>query len=363
MPLTNAKSVTVRRLLLPLLLCIAPFVSAETRDALAPKSAKADALALPLHTITVATANLEASRLFYGEGLGLTFSEPLTLSKRQRAQLASHWSLPADLDWELYHLSRPGAEGAANIRLLVVKRITPTIHRSWNALELGPFSMGFPNEHQAQLDTDIRRLGFGALNEIEIYPVPRTDGTTYQIFETIFNGPEFVHAVGIQRGDGMAQLGPIDSSGMGGPAYSAQVVTDSDKVLDFYQSVLGMELRSDRHWKSAGTKGALNVPDGTEFRFSIVYSKGATSGHLLFVDYMNRQAIDTGVAPRLPNRGIAMWSFPVTNLDQVLANAEQFGAEVYSAPALRDFPILGKARSASLLAPNGFVVEIFEVTK
>ena len=64
-----------------------------------------------------------------------------------------------------------------------------------------------------------------------------------------------------------------------------------------------MELRSDRTWKSAGTEGALNVPDGTIFRFSIVYAMGATSGHLLFVDYENVASLSNGVAPRLPIAG------------------------------------------------------------
>jgi hypothetical protein len=221
--------------------------------------------------------------------------------------------------------------------------------------------MGFPNDHQEAHDQHMRELGFGALNKIEIYKVPRTDGTKYTIFETIHNGPDFSHGVGIQRGDGMSQLGALNPQGLGGPAYSAQVVADSDKVIAFYIDVLGMELRSDRLWKSAGRDGALNVPDGTEFRFAIVYSKGATSGHMLFVEYKNRKAIDPGVAPRLPHRGVAMWSYPVKDMKQVLANARRFGATVVSQPIEVNSAALGRAMVATIEAPNGFVVEVFEV--
>ena len=211
------------------------------------------------------------------------------------------------------------------------------------------------------LDAKMRRLGFGSLNVIEKYTVPRRDGTVYPIHETIFNGPDFVHAVGIYRGDGMAQLGPVDAAtGLGGPAYSAQVVDDSDAMLAFLIEVLGMELRSDRTWKSAGTEGALNVPDGTIFRFSIVYAMGATSGHLLFVDYENVASLSNGVAPRLPNRGIGMWTFPVTDLDEVLRRATDKGMEIEGAPVSVDMPAFGKARVATVLAPNGFMIELFE---
>jgi len=335
-------------------------VAEESRDALAPKSTVDEALALPLHVVTIATRDLDLSRKFYVDGWGMQVDGPLPISRSQRIKLTRHWQLPVDLGWEVYHLHRAGVDGVAHIRLLVLDRDTPHIHKSWNALELGPFSMGFPNEKAEWVDKHLRDLGFDSLNKMEVYPVPRTDGSTYMIYETIFNGPDFVHAVNIQRGDGMAQLGPVADNGLGGPGYSAQVIEDSDKVLGFYQEVLGMELRSDRHWKSAGSEGALNVPDGTEFRFSIVYSKGATSGHLLFVDFMNREPINTGVPPRLPNRGIGLWTFPVTDLDQVLVNANLFGSEVVSQAKQREFPILGKVRSASLMAPNGFVVEVFE---
>ena len=73
-------------------------------------------------------------------------------------------------------------------------------------------------------------------------------------------------------GDGMPQLGPVDpATGRGGPIYSALIIENSDDVLAFYVDGLGLELRSDRQFKSSGSKGALGVPDGTErFLVSLV---------------------------------------------------------------------------------------------
>lgn len=335
--------------------------STASRDALAPKSAVTDALAKPIHTVTVSTVSLEQSMLFYRDTLGLKVTGPIALDDETEATQRALWQIPDDIEWQTYLLRRDGVDGAFQIRLLVLNKPTPSIHKSWSSQELGPFSMGFPNLDQIGFDKFVRQQGFGALNKIEIYEVPRTDGTMYPIHETIFNGPDFVHAVGIYRGDGVAQLGPVDAeTGMGGPAYSAQVVADSDAMISFLTDVLGWELRSDRTWKSAGSEGALNAPDGTVFRFSILYSKGATTGHILLVDYKNIEPINPGVAPRLPNLGIGMWTFETTDLDQVLANAKSAGITLAHPAVTFSSPALGKARAATLLAPNGFLIEVFE---
>lgn len=348
-------------LFLALLLCVAPALSDESKDALAPTSSLEDALTGPLDTVTISTNSLEESLLFYQNGLGLSVEGPMSLTDAQRREQRQRWGVEQDVSWEMYRLYREGVESTAQIRLLVLDQPTQAIHQSWSALELGTFSVGYPNKDQTGLDTKIRSMGFGALNVLERYTVPRTDKTLYPIEETIFNGPDFVHAVGINRGGGMAQLGPIDeATGYGGPAYSAAMVSDSNAMLGFLVGVLGLELRSDRIWKSAGSKGALNVPDGTVFRFSIVYSPGARSQHLLLVEYQNVDPIDTGVAPRLPNRGIGMWSFTVKDLDTVLSRATDSHAPVVSAPQCINSVFHGTIRTATLEAPNGLLIELFE---
>lgn len=333
---------------------------AETKDALAPKSTVEDALAMPLHTVTIATVSLQQSLLFYQQGMGMSVEGPIEISDTVEKQQRKLWQMPDDLNWQTYRLYRKGVKQAIQIQLLVLDRPMPSIHDSWDARELGPFSLGFPNTDTLALDKKVRKTGFGALNALESYPIPRTDGTTYQIDETIFNGPDFLHGVAITRGGGMKQLGPIDENGMGGPAYSAQVIEHSDHELAFYTDVLGLEIRSDREFKSAGDKGAMSLPNGTVFRFAIVYSKGATTGHMLFVDYRNITPIKPKAKPSLPNIGLGMWTFPVTSVEQVLANAKSFGSEVVSSTVTIDSPIYGKAKVATLRAPNGFLIEVFE---
>lgn len=336
-------------------------VNAFSTDALAPKSHKKDALALPLHTVTIATVSLQQSLLFYRDAMGLTVRGPIKLSTKQIQAQRQLWDMPKDVHWQTYHFYRKEVPAAIHIQLLVLNKATPNIHQSWNSTQLGPFSLGFPNTDTIALDKKIRKVGFGALNTLESYPIPRTDGSTYQIDETIFNAPDFVHGVAITRGNGMPQLGPVDEKGMGGPAYSAQIIENSDEHLMFYTQVLGLEIRSDREFKSAGDKGAMNLENGTVFRFALVYSKGATTGHMLFVDFRNIVPIEPTTRPSLPNRGIGMWSFPVTSIEKVLNNAKGFGSPIVSQPIHVNSPIYGEAKVATLRAPNGFLIEVFEV--
>lgn len=337
----------------------------DPRDSLSPKTSKDDALALPLSAVTLSTLSMEQIKLFYVEGMGMTLTGPVEHSEQDAAVQKKLWGIDTDTGYDEYHLTRPGSlvrgRPAIAIRVLHLHQPAPSVHQSWDARSLGGFTIGFPNLDQEGLDARIRSLGFGALNEIEKYKVPRTDGSMYEIHETIFNGPDFVHAVGIKRLD-MSQLGAVDeATSLGGPGYSAQVIQNSDHTLAFYTDVLGLELRRDMTWKSAGKDGAMSLPNGTEFRFSIVFAKGyGPGGHMLFVDFLNQEPISSGVAPRVPHLGIGMWSFPVKSLDTVLGNAAAFGSTLVSSPIEFDSPLHGKIRVATLLAPNDLLIEVYE---
>jgi catechol 2,3-dioxygenase-like lactoylglutathione lyase family enzyme len=331
-------------------------------DALAPTTSGENAPIRQLHTITLCTADLEAIEAFYGDGLGLRIRGPIELEPQVRELQRKLWGIPDEIGWELYIMDRSAVPGTIQVRVLLLDRETPLIHTTWDPQEPGPFSMGFSTLDLDSWDPELRAQGYESLMPLARYQIPRPDGTTYTIHETIFNAPDFMHSVGISRGDGMPQLGPVDpATGRGGPIYSALIIENSDDVLAFYVDVLGLELRSDRQFKSSGSKGALGVPDGTEFRFAIVYAHGATFGHLLFLDYQGRLGLpNTGIAPRPPNRGMAMWSFPVRDIAEMEGRLREHGLEPLAGPVEYVSPSLGKHRSMTVLDPTGYMVELFE---
>jgi catechol 2,3-dioxygenase-like lactoylglutathione lyase family enzyme len=331
----------------------------SSRDALAPKSKTDDALTKQLFGATICTTSLEATRLFYEKGMGLSLRGPVAMSTKTKAIERKMYDIPTDIDWQLYFLERPTVPSAIKIRLMVLNKPTPTIHNSWNSLEYGPFSLGFPNTKQPLVDSLIRKIGFGAqANTMNVYPVASADNSKYTVYETIFNGPDFVKGVGITRGDGMPQLSPTDATtGMGGPGYSAMILKNAQQFIDFMVNTLGMELRADRVWE---TSGALGVPAGTKYRFALVYAKGATSGHQLLLEFLNAEGIDTGVAMKIPNRGLGCWTFPCKDLDAVWANAKAQHINIIQPPTIYESLFYGKHKSMTMLAPNGFLIELFQ---
>lgn len=313
-----------------------------------------------LHTATMATVDLPAYQSFFVDGMKMTLDGPLEVSEATKKLQRSFWDFPADLDWDTYRLHRPEVEGLIQIRLLVLKKETPSIHKSYSSREVGPFSLGFPNGDQMQLDKELREKGFGTMAPVQVGTIERPDGSSYRYIETIYKAPDYLHAVGIERMDGMPPLSPIDEvTKRGGPGYSAMVVPESDAFLDFLIKVLDMELRADRLWE-ASPDGALGIPEGTPFRFALVYAKGTAKNHLLFLDYKDEIFEPLDVPPRIPNRGLGMWTFETTDIAAILERAKTHNIEIVKEPILYQDPILGQRKVMTMLAPNGFLIEVFE---
>jgi len=334
----------------------------QARDPLAPRTSAESAATGPLHTTTICTDDLAGSLRLYRDGLGMRVRGPIAVPGRVRQTQNALWGMSPSERWTLYLIDRHKVDLAVRIRLLVFDKPGPAIRKTWDPREPGPFTLGFPTTNLPALDARIRTVGFASLAPMEQSQIPRPDGSKYGLLESVFKGPDKVHAVGVSRLDDMPQLGPVDpATGHGGPAYSAQVVVNSDAVIAFYRDVLGLELRSDREWKS-GPTSAIGLPAGTPFRLSLVYSPGAGTGQLLLMDFRTGTALSSGVAPRPPNRGIGVYSFPVRSLDATAARVRAAGVTIVSGPVSYDSPDLGPIRAMTVLAPNGVVVELFERT-
>ncbi len=68
----------------------------------------------------------------------------------------------------------------------------------------------------------------------------------------------------------------------------------------------------------------------------------------------------SGVAPRPPNRGLVAWTFPVRDLGEVERRAKAAGTPIVAGPIDYRSPTLGRHRALTVLAPNGFLVELVE---
>jgi catechol 2,3-dioxygenase-like lactoylglutathione lyase family enzyme len=313
------------------------------------------------HTFTVATNSLAESLLFYEQGWGLRVKGPLALSPDTVATQRRLWNLPADLGWATYLLHRDGVDYAAQLRLLVLDRTMPAFRSHWSATTLGPYTLGFPNRRQEAVDRELRELGFGALNALERTGFTAPDGRRYDIVETVHTGPDFVLGVGVARGPGEPGITPLNTDGMGGPGYSMMIVDDVEPMVRFMTEVIGYRVRTRKVWQSTGRKGALNLPDGTEFDFAQLAPHGDWPGFLVFIAFRNLAAAPPVVPPRLPNRGLVLYSIPVTDLDAALGRARGLGLASIIEPLPLTVPGMGGTRYATVLAPNGTMFELFEL--
>jgi catechol 2,3-dioxygenase-like lactoylglutathione lyase family enzyme len=140
-------------------------------------------------------------------------------------------------------------------------------------------------------------------------------------------------------------------AGLGGPSYSSLIVEDAAAMERFFTQLLDLERRTDCQWTIFSPR----------FRYLTLHAKGARTGNLGLVKYQPADRIGgTGVAPRPPHRGLAGWSFPVKRLDEVMATARRLGIPVVSRPLVHADPRFGRVRIATLLAPNGLLIEAFE---
>ena len=314
----------------------------------------------PPHTFTIATNSLAESRLFYETGWGLRVVGPVAIAADVEVAQRKLWSMPPDIHWTTYLLVRDQVDYAVQLRLLVLDRTTPAYRSSWHPTGLGPYTIGFPNRRQEEIDVEMRRLGFGALNALERTDFVTPEGRRYDIVETVHTGPDFIAGVGVARSAAEPGITPLNAAGVGGPGYSMMIVDDVEPMVRFMTEVIGYRVRTRKLWKSTGSKGALNVPDGTEFDFAQLAPPDQPYGFLVFIAYRNLATTPPTAPPRLPSRGLVLYSIHVSDLDAVLSRARAHGVTSIVGPVTARVPGIDGTRFATVVAPNGVMFELFQ---
>ncbi len=332
--------------------------AAEPRDPMEPASDPAAAYASPLGIVTVTTGDPTAMRRLLQGAFGLTPSLH-TLTGPEAAAVVTHWGLPPSDRLEITTFSRPDLPEAASVRVIAVPPSTPSSRPGYGAAYPGGLGIGFPVAGLQARERIIEAYGFRSAAGVMAMQFPRADGSLYKVEEGIYEGPDDVLLLGVDRQE-LRAIGPIDPAlGIGGPAYSSMIVGDADAIVPLLQDVLGYERRREFVFESRGPAGGLQVPPGTEFRFQQWFAPGASTGYLVVMD--PRDAFQPAPASLGPaSRGITMWTFEVPGVDEALARAERAGVTVLRRPAAILRPEGGHVRSLVLATPDGFPIELIE---
>ncbi len=318
-----------------------------------------DALTGYIHTATLCTVDLETYQHFYGDIMKMQLDK-VSLTNSEKEQQRVFWNIPQDLEYDLYHCYRASVPSLIQLRILHLKDPTPHIHKSYSSYELGSFSLGFPTSNAKSMDKRMREYKVGAMAPMQEGIIIRENGEEAKYLETIYQGPDFLHCVGIER-VAQPQLAPCDpEDGFGGPGYSAFVAKDSDAEVDFYKNVLGHNILFDAVWEAA-EDGALGVNPGTPFRFCGIYAPEAKQNHFLLLDFKDGNMVDTGVQSCIPNQGLGMYSFQTSDVDEVAQRAKKNNIKILSPVQYVSDAILGDGKACLLESPNGMYIEIFQL--
>lgn len=316
------------------------------------------ALTSYIHTATLCTVDLEKYKHFYGEVMKMNF-DAVSLTEAEKDTQRSFWNIPQEIDYDLYHCYRATVPSLIQLRIIHLKTTTPHIHKSYNSYELGSFSLGFPTSDAKRMDKRMQEYEVKAMAPMQLGDIVRANGDKGHYLETIYQGPDYLHCVGIERVN-YSQLAPCDPvDGFGGPGYSAFVAKDSDAEVAFYTDVLEHYILFDSVWEAA-EDGALGVNSGTPFRFCGIYALEAKQNHYLLLDFKDGNMVDTGVQSCIPNQGLGMYSFQTRDIEKVMNNAKNKGIKVLSEIREVSDYILGDGKACLLETPNGFYIEIFQ---
>jgi len=339
--------------------------SRMTNDPMAPRSAARSGMGGPLRMVTLVTTDPQACRRLYVDVLQmqeLQSHDSADENGRTQTQQAQLWGLCSGARWTtaLYH--RPELPEVPLLRVLHFETAGPLVRPHMNALLEGGLSVGFAMRDMPLAVERARLLGFNTTAGIARLAMTRADGSPYEALECHFKAPDDVYALGVGRPADLAPVGAIEAGlNVGGPSYSAQVANHADRVLEFYTGVLDYEIRRDVMVSGPGPERGLGLPPGTQMRFLQVFAQGAASGYLVFLDFADQGSTNpTALGP--PSRGVTMWSFPVRDLDVALDRVRSRGLTVVAIPCELDATPFGRHRVASVRTPNGFLVELLDLS-
>ncbi len=324
-----------------------------------PSGIGEEALTGYIHTATLCTVDLDAYKHFYGEVMKMQIDGPILINEDEKRKQKSFWNIPEDIEYDLYHCYRATVPSLIQMRILHLKTPTPHIHNSYSSYELGSFSLGFPTSDAKGMDKRLKEYDIKAMAPTQLGDIAQADGNTRYYLETIYQGPDYLHCVGIERIN-YQQLAPCDpKDGFGGPGYSAFVAKDSDAEVSFYTDVLEHYVLFDSVWEAA-EGSALGIKPGTPFRFCGIYAPAANQNHFLLLDFKDGNMIDTEVQSCIPNQGLGMYTFQTKDIEKVISNAKKHNIKILSAKQHVSDYILGDGMACLLETPNGLYVELFQ---
>ena len=329
------------------------------QDIFLPESDPADALLQQLHTVTYVTCEPELMERILTQAYHLTGSGWITPDAATRRYLG----FGDDHTIAINTFVKKGVGANIAVRVIHIEEKTPAVRAEHLGLYLGGATLSFPMHDLEAHEKKMNAVGLESTIGVKKMDFAAPTGETYTSAEIVYKAPDNAFLMGVTRPQIFVPTGPIDeTTGIGGPSYSARCIAKADQTLGFFRDVLGFEVRRDVVFE-VGEKSALMMPEGTRERFIQCFVPGSQTGYLVLMDH--HEATLPSPAPGFgpPNRGIVMWSFLTKKIAEVEKRLTDACATIVQSRAVRTAPGFPTGETLIVVDPDGFPIEIVEVTE
>ena len=330
-----------------------------TADIFIPQSDPKDALVGPLHTVTLFTSAKEQMDRALLQGYGLSSSGWQTPDQNLKSDVSGFFQLEGDLlEHTLY--TREGAGRNIQLRVFTLDSSAPVIRPSYEGLYKGGATISFPIADLSAHEAIMAELGFRSTIGVKKMDFQSPSGETYTAAEIVYEGPDNVFFLGVTRPSIFVPVGPMDTqAGMGGAAYSARCISETQETLTFFRDVLGYEIRRDVEFSVEGNS-AINLPSGTTERFIQGFAPGASTGYVVLMDHGDATKVPDHGLLGPPAKGIGIWSFPTKDINEVYRRAKTLGCDIVHKPSVYPSLYIDTELTMLLRDPDGFFIEVFQ---
>lgn len=329
-------------------------------DIFVPTSRKEDAIAGPLTMVTWVTSDAQQVSKILCNGYHQTHGEWMQPTSESYEGLNNYFGFEKSSKWKYVRFDKQGAGKNIGIRVIHPDHLLPVIRPTYEGLYKGGATISCPIQDIPRHQAEMSELGIESTIGIKEMEFESPSGETYISSEIVYEGPDNIFVLGVTRPEIFIPIGPIDKDiGIGGVAYSARCITETDNTIDFFEQVLGFEIRRDVKF-DVDNRSAINLPEGTTERFIQGFSPGSSSGYVVFMDHGEATKYREMDYYDAPYRGLVMWSFPTLNLNEIYERALKFGVEILHPPNNYNSPALTAKKSFVLKDPDGFQIEIYE---
>ncbi len=313
----------------------------------------------PIHAVTISTNDLNVTRELFTTMFGMAVIADWPLD----AETAQLWGLPENAAAQCCWLQTPGASHGA-LRLVQFAALPEA------ASAPRPYDFGyiknldfFTDDVTAQYER-FTAAGHRFLAPPVTYPLSWSQSlTATEAHLPIADGVKLSLAQVSQtprrafgESDRAAPFTEI--------AAATQIVADYDRAVDFYCTVFDCVPSTPATTDEPAFIAALKLPVATRLRMCFIGPPQAVGGKLGLVAYEGPNLGDAqsvSAQRRPPQRGAVMLTFECHNVDFRYALACTHGASSLAAPRMLTLPPFGLVRAATVLSPDGVMLELIEL--